>query len=154
MAGVLRRGDFWAGLVLAALGTYIVVAAREWVYMGEDGPGAGFFPLWYGSAMIVLSLALVVTTVVKRAPQAKTSVSPWQDLGRALACWAAFVACVASMPIVGFAISFALLTWFIVAVMARRPQRIAWSVAIGGSALFYAIFEIGLELSLPRGMLF
>ena len=154
MAGVVRRGDFWAGLLLAALGTYIVVEARGWVYMGEDGPGAGFFPTWYGSAMIVLSLALVATTALKRGPESKRSISPWQDLGRALACWAAFVACVALMPVAGFAISFALLTWFIVAVMARRPQRIAWSVAIGGSALFYAIFEIGLELSLPRGMLF
>jgi putative tricarboxylic transport membrane protein len=154
MAGVVRRGDFWAGLLLAALGTYIVVEARGWVYMGEDGPGAGFFPTWYGSAMIVLSLALVATTALKRAPQSKRSISPWQDLGRALACWAAFVACVALMPVAGFAISFALLTWFIVAVMARQPQLTAWAVAIGGSALFYAIFEIGLELSLPRGMLF
>ena len=154
MAGVVRRGDFWAGLLLAVLGTYVVVEARGWVYMGEDGPGAGFFPMWYGSAMIVLSLALVATTALKRAPQSKRSISPWQDLGRALACWAAFVACVALMPVAGFAISFALLTWFIVAVMARQPQLTAWAVAIGGSALFYAIFEIGLELSLPRGMLF
>ena len=154
MAGVVRRGDFWAGLLLAALGTYIVVEARGWVYMGEDGPGAGFFPTWYGSAMVVLSLALVATTALKRAPQSKRSISPWQDLGRALACWAAFVACVALMPIAGFAISFALLTWFIVAVMARQPQRTAWAVAIGGSALFYAIFEFGLDLSLPRGMLY
>lgn len=54
MGSVVRRGDFWAGLVLAALGTYIVVSARAWVYMGEDGPGAGFFPVWYGSAMVAL----------------------------------------------------------------------------------------------------
>src|SRR5450631_1340774 len=154
MAGVVRRGDLWAGLLLAVLGTYVVVEARGWVYMGEDGPGAGFFPMWYGSAMIVLSLALVATTVLKRTPDAARSISPWQDLGRALACWAAFVACVALMPVVGFAISFALLTWFIVAVMARQAQLTAWAVAIGGSALFYGIFEIGLELSLPRGMLF
>jgi putative tricarboxylic transport membrane protein len=154
MGHFVRRGDFWAGLFLAALGAYIVEEARGWVYMGEDGPGAGFFPMWYGSAMIVLSLALVAGTVLKPPAPSKRSISPWQDLGRALACWAAFVACVALMPVVGFAIAFALLTWFIVAVMARRPQRTAWAVAIGGSALFYAIFEIGLELSLPRGMLF
>ena len=154
MGSVVRRGDFWAGLVLAALGAYIVVTAREWVYMGEDGPGAGFFPMWYGSAMIALSLALVASTAFKRASEAKRSISPWQDLGRALTCWAAFVASVALMPVLGFPIAFALLTWFIVAVMARRPQRIAWAVAIGGSALFYAIFDFALDLSLPRGLLF
>ena len=94
------------------------------------------------------------TTVLRGAPEPSRSVSPWQDLGRALACWAAFVASVALMPVVGFPIAFAFLTWFIVAVMARQPQRTAWAVAIGGSALFYAIFEFGLDLSLPRGMLY
>jgi hypothetical protein len=58
------------------------------------------------------------------------------------------------MPLLGFAVSFALLTWFIVAVMARQQQRIALPLAVGGAVLFYAIFELGLELSLPRGLLF
>jgi putative tricarboxylic transport membrane protein len=154
MLPFVRRGDFWAGLALAALGTYIVVEARGWVYMGEDGPGAGFFPMWYGSAMIVLSLALVAATVMRPGAAAKRSISPWQDLGRALACWGAFVATVALMPIAGFPISFAFLTWFIVAVMARQPQRVAWAVAIGGSALFYGIFDYALDLALPHGILF
>ena len=39
MASLARSGDFWSGLALAALGTYIVSEARGWVYMGEDGPG-------------------------------------------------------------------------------------------------------------------
>jgi putative tricarboxylic transport membrane protein len=154
MPSFVRRGDFWAGLALAALGAYIVSEARGWVYMSEDGPGAGFFPMWYGSAMIALSLALVAATMLRSAPGSPRSISPWRDLGRALACWAAFVASVALMPVVGFPIAFALLTWFIVGVMARRPQRTAWAVAIGGSALFYAIFELGLDLSLPRGILY
>jgi putative tricarboxylic transport membrane protein len=154
MPSFVRRGDFWAGLALAALGAYIVSEARGWVYMSEDGPGAGFFPMWYGSAMIALSLALVAATVLRSAPGSPRSISPWRDLGRAFACWAAFVASVALMPVVGFPVAFALLTWFIVAVMARQPQRTAWAVAIGGSALFYAIFELGLDLSLPRGILY
>ena len=44
MAPLARNGDFWSGLVLAALGAYIVGQARAWDYMTEDGPGAGFFP--------------------------------------------------------------------------------------------------------------
>jgi len=148
-----RNGDFWSGLALAALGTYIVTAARRWTYMGEDGPGAGFFPLWYGGAMVVLSLLLVAGAVLKR----RASVAPavrWGDLGRALACWAAFVACIALMRVVGFAIAFALLAWFIVAVMARRPQRVALPIAIGGAVAFYALFELALDVALPRGMFF
>jgi putative tricarboxylic transport membrane protein len=152
MRSFTRSGDFWSGIALAALGAYIVSQAWKWVYMGEDGPGAGFFPLWYGSAMVVLSLVLVASAVLrKRGPPERIR---WRDLGRALACWLAFVACIALMPVLGFAISFALLTWFIVAVMARRSQLIALPVAIGGAAGFHALFELALDMSLPKGLLF
>src|SRR5258708_803725 len=122
MKPFLRSGDFWSGLALAALGAWIVSEARAWVYMGEDGPGAGFFPVWYGSAMIVLPLALVAGAVWK--PTLSEPVR-WKDVARALKCWAGFVASIALMPWAGFGISFALLTWFVVKVMAGQPQRTA-----------------------------
>lgn len=147
-----RGGDFWSGLALAALGAYIVVSARGWDYMGEDGPGPGFFPVWYGGAMVVLSLALVAGAVIKR--RAAAAPQSLADLGRALLCWIAFVACIALMHVVGFIAAFALLTWFIVAVMARRPQRVAVPLAIGGALGFYALFTWALEVSLPPGILF
>jgi putative tricarboxylic transport membrane protein len=154
MRSLARSGDFWSGLALAALGTYIVSQARGWVYMGEDGPGAGFFPLWYGSVMIVLSVLLVAGTVLKRGPAIEREAFRWNDLGRAMACWAAFVACVALMNLVGFVVAFALLSWFIIAVMARRPQRVALPVAIGGALVFYALFEMALDVTLPKGIFF
>jgi putative tricarboxylic transport membrane protein len=146
-----RSGDFWSGLALAALGAYVVGQAWSWVYLGEEGPGPGFFPLWYGSLMVLLSLSLVVNAVRRNAVATPVR---WPDVRRAILCWVAFVVSIASMPLLGFAVSFALLTWFIVAVMARQPQRIALPLAVGGALLFYAIFELGLELSLPRGLLF
>src|SRR5690348_3220828 len=98
MYAFARRGDFWSGLVLALLGTYIVSEARGWIYLGEDGPGPGFFPMWYGGAMIVLSLLLVAGTVL-RTPAAGKSPS-WPELRRAMTCWAAFAACIALMKLV------------------------------------------------------
>ena len=151
MRPFLRSGDFWSGLALAALGTYIVVQARGWVYMNEDGPGAGYFPLWYGALMIVLSLLLVAGSVLKPAKHAEVR---WKDVSRALTCWAAFTVSVALMPVAGFAVSFALLTWFIVKVMCGERNRTALVVAIAGAAGFYALFELALDLSLPRGLLF
>ena len=151
MKPMLRSGDFWSGLALAALGAYIVTEAHRWVYMGEDGPGAGFFPMWYGGIMIVLSLVLVATTVLRPSRGAEVR---WKDVGRALTCWVAFVASVALMPVVGFPVSFALLTWFIVQVMFRERARVAIPVAAGGALGFYALFELGLDLTLPHGIFF
>lgn len=153
MPAFARRGDFWSGLVLAALGAFIIVQARGWTYSGDEGPGPGFFPLWYGIAMVVLSLALVVTAAVKpAAPQAQPFA--WGDLRRAVTAWAAFVAAIALMRVTGFAIAFALLTWFIVAVMARRPQRVAIPIALGAAVVFHALFAWALEVELPKGLLF
>jgi putative tricarboxylic transport membrane protein len=147
----LRSGDFWSGLVLAALGVFILVEAHSWVYMAEDGPGAGFFPIWYGGIMVVLSLVLVAMSVLKPSRSAQVR---WRDIGRALTCWIAFVACVALMPVAGFAVSFALLTWFIIQGMFRERARIAIPVAVGGALGFYALFELALDLTLPHGILF
>jgi putative tricarboxylic transport membrane protein len=152
MPAFARRGDFWSGLVLAALGAYILFEGSGWTYMGEDGPGPGFFPMWYGGAMVALSLFLVGSTVLR--PAASGRAPSWGELRRALTCWAAFVACVALMKWAGFVVAFALLTWFIVAVMARRPQRVALSVAIGGAVLFYLLFEKALDVGLPAGSWF
>ena len=149
-----RSGDFWSGIALAALGAWVVSEAWRWGYMTEEGPGPGFFPLWYGSLMVILSLVLAASAVLKRPAGAAAAPVQWNDLRRALLCWVAFVVCIAIMPLAGFPVSFALLTWFIVAVMARQPQRIALPLAIGGALGFYALFELGLDLTLPHGILF
>jgi putative tricarboxylic transport membrane protein len=151
MKGFARSGDFWSGLALALLGAYIVVTARRWAYMTEEGPGAGFFPMWYGGVMLVLSLALVAGSVMR--PAQSTQVA-WKDVRRAMTAWLAFVACVALMPVLGFTISFALLIAFIVRVMCAERLRTAILVAVCGAAGFYALFDWALDLSLPRGMLF
>jgi len=147
----VRSGDFWSGIALAALGAYIVSEARRWTYVSDEGPGAGFFPLWYGGFMVALSLVLVAQAVLRGAAPAEVR---WSEVRRALTAWVAFVACVALMPWIGFMAAFALLAWFVVAVMARRPQRIAIPVAVGFALFFYALFDWGLDLPLPHSAWF
>ena len=154
MNQVFRKGDFWAGLALATLGAYIVNESLGWVYLGEDGPGAGFFPRWYGIAMIFFSLLLVAGAVLKHDPALKDHAINWNELRRALTCWAALVACVALLKVLGFFIAFSLLGWFLISVMFRQPPRIALSVSIGGALGFYLLFSWGLDLSLPTGIFF
>ncbi len=107
MSAFVRKGDFWSGLAMAALGAYVVSQSLRWDYMGEDGPGAGFFPLWYGGLMIVLSLLLVLGAVLKADPAAESKRINWPELRRVGACWGAFVACIALLQPLGFILSFA-----------------------------------------------
>jgi putative tricarboxylic transport membrane protein len=136
-----RSPDFWSGLALAALGSYIVAEARGWEYLGEEGPGPGFFPLWYGIAMLALSLFLMARPTDVRVE--------WAGTGRALAAWAALAVCVALMKVVGFLISFAALAFFLVLVMYGRSARAAALVAVGMAAGFYLVFPLALGVALP-----
>lgn len=146
-----KTGDFWSGLALAGLGVYIIVEARQWDYLAPDGPGAGFFPLWYGIAMIVLSLALVVSSVRRAASPADTAID-WTRARRALAAWLALVVCVALLKPLGFVISYALFTLFVTLVMYGRPLKSALLISVSSAAGFYLIFPTALGVTLPVGV--
>jgi putative tricarboxylic transport membrane protein len=139
----MRRSspDFWSGLALAALGAYIVVQARGWDYLTEDGPGPGFFPLWYGIGILACSAWLVVS--------GKTVSPDWRGTARALAVWAAIALSVALLKLVGFALGFGALACCMVAVMYRRSPAVAALVALCIVGGFYLIFPLALGVALP-----
>jgi putative tricarboxylic transport membrane protein len=146
---VLKDGDVISGAVLAALGAYVIMQANAWEYFGLDGPGPGFFPFWYGVAMVALSLLLIVNAIRKRS---EPSAIDWRATGRALVTWLAFVLSIVLMAPLGFLISFALLTFFIVAVIFRRPLPTAGMTAIAAAVGFYLVFPLALSVPLPTGV--
>ncbi len=139
------RADFWSGLALGGLGVYIIAQAWQWEYLGNDGPGPGFFPVWYGIAIAGLSLALMVSSV----RSADSEIIDWSGAGRAFATWTALAVAVAMFKLAGFLLSFAALTFFIVAMMYRRPLWVAAVTAILAAAAFYAVFPLALGVKLP-----
>src|SRR3954468_8131350 len=149
---LLRDGETISGALLAALGMYIFLQSRAWDYYTEDGPGPGFFPYWYGVAMVVLSLALILDSVRKTNTQPGHAVD-WRGIGRALGTWLAFALSVALMRPLGFVLSFALLTFGIVSVIFHRPPLTAGLTAIGVAAAFHLMFPVILSVQLPTGFL-
>ena len=149
--GTRSSGDLWSGLALAALGIFIIAQAWQWDYSTSEGPGPGFFPLWYGIAMLALS-ALLVASHFRRAPERGKPVD-WPRIRRALSIWLALAVSVALFKTLGFILSFALLTYFIVAVMYGRPAKTAGIVAAATGAAFYLVFDVALGLALPAGVL-
>ena len=139
------RADFWSGLALAGLGAYIIFQASRWEYVGNDGPGPGFFPLWYGIVMVALSLFLVLASVKTN----DTTVIDWTGASRAFATWGALVVAVALMKWTGFAVAFAALTFFIACVMYRRRLWVGALAGVLAAAAFYAIFALALDVKLP-----
>ena len=145
----LRNGDVLSAAALAALGIYVFTAAWPWPYYNDDGPGPAFFPLWYGVIMVVLSLALIGMTIAK-LPKAETP--DWQGISRALITWTAFAISAVAMNWLGFMISFALLTFFMITYVFRKPPVMAGVVAVAASLGFYLVFPFALSTALPTGL--
>jgi putative tricarboxylic transport membrane protein len=141
----------WSGLALALLGGFIIAQAWQWDYSTSEGPGPGFFPLWYGIAMLALSALLVASNL--RAAPARGKTPDWARIRRALGVWLALAVSVALFKLVGFVVGFALLTYFIVAVLYRKPPATAAIVAAATGAGFYLVFDLALGLALPAGAL-
>jgi len=147
-----KTGDIVSGAVLAGLGVFIVSEARSWEYLGPDGPGPGFFPLWYGIALVALSVLLVGMSLAQRAREPGGAVN-WHETGRALAAWAGLAACVGFLKILGFVLAFGLFTFFLVSVMYRRSFGTALAVSAGMTIVFYLLFPVALNVALPIGRL-
>jgi putative tricarboxylic transport membrane protein len=147
----MKIGDIVSGAVLAGLGIFIIVEARGWDYIGAEGPGPGFFPLWYGVLMVALSLLLMVMSI-KRSAATGRAVN-WHEVGRALTAWLALAISVALLKVLGFLIAFALFTFFLVYIMYRRPLLPAIAVSVGVCLGFYLIFPLALNVGLPVGTL-
>ena len=145
----VRNGEAISGAVLAALGAYIFLQSRAYDYYTADGPGPGFFPTWYGVAIVVLSLALIVGSVRKSGVGRAID---WEATGRALGTWAAFAVAVALMGTLGFVVSFALLTFFVVTFVFRRSPMTAGITAVAAALVFHVVFPVVLEVQLPTGV--
>jgi putative tricarboxylic transport membrane protein len=100
--------------------------------------------------MIALSLALMISAAVKGGPSARYD---WPAIGKAIGTWLAFAASAALMGWIGFLVSFALLTFFVITVIFRQSPLRAAIVAVCASAGFYIVFPLALGVNLPTGVL-
>ena len=148
--GLVRDRDVLSGAVLAALGVFILTQALQWSYLGPDGPGPGFFPVWYGLLMVVLSLGLVLRAAIRPDPEARSAVD-WRGTGRALLTWAMFAVAIALMVPLGFLASFGMLTFAVVCVVMGKPVLAGLATAFGAAAGFWLVFGLALGLNLPTG---
>ena len=149
---MVKAVDIWPGLLLLGLGIFILNNSQKWVIIGPNGPGPGFFPLIEGIALCGLSVALIAIAV-RRKLAGEGLGGVWRNSFRALATWAALMAATLMMDTVGFLVSFALLTFFIVSVMYRRPLLVGSVVAIASTAGLYLCFTLALDVRLPTGLL-
>ncbi len=147
----------WSSLVWLGVGVWICIASLMLSLGSFQHPGPGFLSFFAGLIMTVLALIVHLQSRKTHPGQKQKKSEPiWADRRKG---WKMVLTVVAllvyavAMNYLGFLISTFIFLAFLLRVI--EPQR--WSVAILGSALasavFYSLFEIGLQSQLPRGIL-
>lgn len=145
------NGDLIAGISIAVFGLYVIVASSRLDYFSEYGPGPGFLPLWLGIGLFILSLFLIVNNFARRAREPASKPESWITWRRVLAGWLALMVAIFLLRWIGFSVSLALLTVFLVLALERRSPATAVAVALGLALGFHLIFVFALGLAMPVG---
>ena len=147
----IDKSEAVASALLIALGLFVIHEARAWEYMTHDGPGPGFFPIWIGIAIVVLStlyLASHAYDLVRGQPVHRTS---WAGTPMVLAGWVAFMIVVALIKPLGFVGARIALGVLFVRVIYRRSWTVTALTAAGCAGAFWLLFVKLLNLRLPTG---
>jgi putative tricarboxylic transport membrane protein len=147
----LKTGDIVSGAALAGLGVFIITEARRWEYLGPDGPGPGFFPLWIGMALVGLSALLVARQYAEARSGKPSAATGWKGARPVLVGWVALMVAAALVKPAGFTVTYALLTAFLIRVVFRRTWTAALAVSLVSAAAFWLLFVKLLRVQLPAG---
>lgn len=156
----LNRNHVLAGLVLLALGFFVVQQSLQWEILGVKGPGVGFFPLAYGSLIVLLALVLTLKSMWAQLQQKRLTLEvddpaqtdPPANVFAALSVWLAFAISIALMKLIGFYLSFGLLIMFMTRVIFYRESRFVLLSGLLVPAGFFVVFGLLLKVQLPVGV--
>lgn len=144
------RGDRLSGLFLFVLALYVVYEARKLPFGTLHAPDSGFFPVLLGSALVLVSGVIWLTTFSKADETAP--VPSFEGTPRVVVAILALVLYVAVLERLGYLAS----TFGVMILLLRGVERVRWRtalaivmVAVPGS---YAVFR-WLGVPLPQGIL-
>ena len=154
----------WAGrsglvvpAILAGVATWLAVGNLTMhLPKGADFPGPTFFPWILVVAGYVLAALLVIDVLRHPAVPVETSGRTYRtfsDWGAVAWCVGGFVLFAASLELLGWIISAALLFWCVARGIGSRRTVFDASLALVMSSLVYLAFSVALGLQLPSGIL-
>ncbi len=150
----MRRADQITGIITLIFGAAVMEGSRRMPPSNTFGPGAGFMPFWLGLLMAAFSIMLIVNST--RQPVKSGGGFPFPTGRPVLAILetvgglAAFILFIETL---GFLISTALLTAFLLRVVERERWLTTATVAVANAIGLYIVFQVLLGAGLPKNFL-
>ena len=142
----MKKADITISLLLIALG-----CGAFYVANAEYADGTQYTPMIYSAALVALSLVLLLTSLLRKAPAAAPAKA--QKVSRLLTVLGFIAAYIALIHYLGFySATEIFLISFMIAMKATTPVKavIISSVVVG---LLYLFFSVVLLVPTPRGLL-
>lgn len=151
----MRRADIAGGLIFVAVGMVIAWQAIPLGYWTHMGPGPGFVPLWSGVAIGLGGLLLFIQSLRSKEPREEgENGGKMPGIPRSVLVVAAFTILAAfAMDIVGFSLSMFLFLATLIGLSRRHRLSVVIGVAAAVTGAFFLVFEWGLQVPLPRGVI-
>ena len=148
------RVEIVFAILFLVFGIVVILGSRDLPYMGEYGPGAAFLPIYLGIGIILLSLALLVRFIFIRRYREEDFLLPSRNAARQIVLvMLGLFGFVFLADKVGFLLCIGLLFFFILYFVEQRRWKFSLAISLISFILFWVIFELGLKLRLPPGLL-
>jgi putative tricarboxylic transport membrane protein len=150
----MKRADQITGIVVFIFSGFVIQEAWQMPKQSTFEPGVGFFPLWLGVLMATLSVILMVTSWLRSADSEKKTVFPGrQALTAIVLLMAGLAVYILLLEVLGFLVDTMFFAAYLMRVVMREKWKMALLIAVITSASLYLIFQILLQINLPKNML-
>ena len=136
--------------ILAALGIIIAFASLKYGFGTLRTPGPGLFPFFLGIGLLIFSLAILISEF---RTQVRSTVLNREDSKTLFSMIFVFCVWILAMPLLGYVFVTVLVTYGICKIMNLEGWWKPLSVSVGTALFIYLLFDYGLYIDLPKGIL-
>lgn len=146
----MKKADLIAGVILLFFSAYIVLESLQMPFMAEFGPDYGFFPIWLGILMLILSFLLLVNAWRQPiSPEDKPPFTNLQTLKNAVFIVLSLAAYLVLIETIGYLLDTFLFILLIMLVVHRERSFASLAISAIAALGLYFIFHEILQVNLP-----
>jgi len=150
----MNKPNIVSSIIGIGLSLYVIITASKFPVMPSMKIGAGYFPVMLAIGLLVLSLALMVQTLLKKGQLDYKKLDPKSpELIRSFLSLIATITYAFMMQFIGFIVATVFYLFFLMHLLKNRNYKQMTFVSILVSIVVYLVFKKVLNLTLPTGFL-
>jgi putative tricarboxylic transport membrane protein len=149
----MRRCNQVVGVLLLIFSIWIITVSRNLVYTVEFSPGAGFFPIWLGISLLILSLILLLKSTILKFDISEVNPLPGRvAILRIMLILGSLLISIVLFEPLGFLITMFFLVAFLLIVLEKYRWYTGALISVLMVSAVYGLFKIWLNVNLPPGL--